>query len=174
MSKTSSEKKQTDKEHYHWRHRTKDLQPLQPRQDVYFLSSEGPSVNNISSTIMSTTPQSHSYLGEHQGHQYCCTRHHTCATDFSKHCPIMRLSQPLQHSSTEPARKKSCIPRLSTVSTHRKCEANLWTAIQRPLSTTNKTTTKRITVITRPSNTKSCIPDLLCIRNALPSQKSNP
>ena len=45
----------------------KELQALQTRQDVYFLSSEGPGKNDIPGTIMCTTPQPHSYIVEHKG-----------------------------------------------------------------------------------------------------------
>ena len=79
-------------------------------QDITSWAQKDPEITIISDTIRSTAPEPHSYIIKHQGHLYYLTRHHIHATDFSKNCPISRPSQP-PHSSTEPANKKSYIPR---------------------------------------------------------------
>ena len=72
--------------------------------------------------------------------------------------PITRLTQMPQHCSTEPDRKKSHIPRLSTLPTHREHAASPKTAILRPPSPVNKLTSYGNATITRPSYTDSSIP----------------
>ena len=82
------DKKQTQKEQYDERHRTNDLPALQPVQDIYFHSPEGPSDNYISSSIVSRTSEPHSCIVKCQGYQYCHTRHHIYVINLSECCPL--------------------------------------------------------------------------------------
>ena len=123
-----------------------------PWTDHLLLSPEGPSDNYISNTMTSTAPNLR-YIGEHQICQYHKIKHHRCASNFSKHCPIMRPSQPPQESSTQPARKKITHFKTIHYSNHRKHAGSPGKAIPRPSSMTNKTTNKSIVVITGSSHT---------------------